>query len=367
MFCIGFANASENDSIPVIQPTLAPLKFNASQEPDSGVEIQNVTATLNYWNERMYWGLSQKQIDDYSIKTENQILKNLTSTDGKWFHIKNLTKFDEELGIIIGLSDAQISAFITEDRNQLSIDHMNYHKSYQSPEKTELLYSIAPGSQSAPYARGRLYYLYIFTDFTIPSPDGVWTQAEIDDAEYDAGIGTEKIQIQAPDGANVVNDGGWAHVTVMGQNFGDVPSTWGTDGWMERAAQQFGYGNTSPYQRYTENLAYRLKQTYNADSVILCFFTHDDKGSTATGPDQGYADKVLVSYWGIKSTGRFSSEPGSYEHEIIHSYGALDEYGGNGIECNFWPSGLAVSPMREMYKNTNFYTCPSSTLSGCDV
>ncbi len=156
-----------------------------------------------------------------------------------------------------------------------------------------------------------------------------------------------------------------AHVTVTGQNFGDVASTWGPNGWMEQAAQQFAYGQSGPYIRSTENLAYNLKQTYGADSVILCFFTHDDKGSTAIGPDQGYADKVLVSYWGIGNGGiRFNSEPGSYEHETVHAYGALDEWGGNGIECNFWPSGLAVSPMHEMYRNTNFYTCPGSTHSG---
>jgi hypothetical protein len=135
---------------------------------------------------------------------------------------------------------------------------------------------------------------------------------------------------------------------------------------MEQAAQQFGYGNSSPYQRYTDNFAYALKQApYNGDSVILVFLTHDDKGSTATGPDQGYADKVLVSYWGIKPAGRFNSEPGTYEHEIVHAYGALDEYiGGNGVGCNYWPSGLAVSPMYEMYKNTNYDTCPLSTKQG---
>ncbi len=159
----------------------------------------------------------------------------------------------------------------------------------------------------------------------------------------------------------MINDGLQAHIIVSGHNLGDDASTWGPDGWMERAAQQFGYGNVSPYQRYTENLAYRLKQDRNADSVILCFFTHDDRGSIAIGPDQGYADKVLVSYFGPT----FNSEPGSYEHEMVHAYGALDENNqGNGIACNYWPSGLAVSPMYEMYKNTNYVTCPISTKQG---
>ena len=366
ILCIGFVHAFEKENYPVVQPTISPIKINVSDDPDSGVEIQNVTEALIYWNERMEWKLSQKQIGDFSIAAENQILKNLTSTDGKWYHIKNLTKFDEDLGALIGLSDDQVSEFITEDRNQLAIDHMNYHKPYQTPEKSGTVFSITPGSQSAPYAQGRLYYLYIFTDFTIPSADGVWTPADRSDVEYDAGLGTLQIQNQAPSAANVVNDGGWVPVSVTGQNFGsNDASTWGPDGWMEHAAQMIEGGNSGPYERPTENLAYNIGQDYNADSVILCFFTHDDKGSTATSPDQGYADKVLVSYWGIRAGGyRFNSESGSYEHEIVHAYGALDEWGGNGVGCNYQPSGLAVSPMYEMYKNTNFYTCPGATQSG---
>jgi hypothetical protein len=40
----------------------------------------------------MDWGLSQKQMIDYSIEVENQLLKNLTITNGKQFHINNLTQ-----------------------------------------------------------------------------------------------------------------------------------------------------------------------------------------------------------------------------------------------------------------------------------
>ncbi len=199
---IGFVSASENQSYAVIQPITTPIE-NVSHELDSGVEIQNMTEYLFYWNERMDWNLSHKQISDLSNKAENQILKNLTSTDGKWYHIKNLTRFDEDLGTIIGLNGAQISAFITEQRNQLTIDHMNNDKPYQiqSPEKngiTSSISSISPGSQSAPFARGKLFYLYIITDFTIPSSEGVWIQAEMNDAINDARSGTDQIRVQAP-------------------------------------------------------------------------------------------------------------------------------------------------------------------------
>lgn len=156
--CIGYVNASATDIHPItIQTTRSPSGLNTSQEPDSGVEIQNITTFLIYWNERMHWGLSQIQLSDYSIKVENQILKNSKSINGKLFHIKNLTKFDEELGTIIGLNDVQISAFIIEDRKQLEIDPMNYFKEtpIQNPEKTESLPTVSglsKNSPSAPYS-----------------------------------------------------------------------------------------------------------------------------------------------------------------------------------------------------------------------
>jgi len=124
---VGLVHASETQSYVVVQTTRT-YDYNISQEFDDGVEIQNVTTMLVYWNGRMNWGLSQEQIREYSIEAEKQILKNLTSARNNWYHIKNLTKFDEEIGAIIGLNDAEISAFIIEDRKQLQIDHMNYFK-----------------------------------------------------------------------------------------------------------------------------------------------------------------------------------------------------------------------------------------------
>jgi hypothetical protein len=152
ILCIGFVNAWAEIYPVTSQTTQIPSDLNAFQEPDSGVEIRNVTIVLNYWNERMHWGLSQKQISEYSIEAENQILKNLTTVDGKWYHIKNLTRFDEEIGAIIGLSDVQISAFIIEERKQLEIDHMNYFKEtpIQSPEKTESLSTVLDISKNSP-------------------------------------------------------------------------------------------------------------------------------------------------------------------------------------------------------------------------
>ncbi len=42
-----------------------PDKLNISDiKPDDGVEIQNFTSEIIYWNERMQWGFSEKQINE---------------------------------------------------------------------------------------------------------------------------------------------------------------------------------------------------------------------------------------------------------------------------------------------------------------
>ena len=52
---------------------------------------------------------------------------------------------------------------------------------------------------------------------------------------------------------------------------------------------------------------------------------------------------------------------GSYEHEALHLYGALDEYSGSSY-CG-QTSILAVDPMDYLYSNTNHITCSGSTNS----
>jgi len=113
-------------------PTIHHLEISSDRiltpESDDGIEIKNITGKLDYWNVRLGWDLSQEQIHQYSHQKGDIILNNFTTFDGKWFHVKNLTKFDEELGKTIGLNNDQISQFILEDKKQLEIDRQNYDK-----------------------------------------------------------------------------------------------------------------------------------------------------------------------------------------------------------------------------------------------
>jgi hypothetical protein len=149
-------------------------------------------------------------------------------------------------------------------------------------------------------------------------------------------------------------------VTVSGQNTGDNINTWGSSGWMERAAQNLGYTDGNSNDRYTDDMATALKNYQGADSVILMFVTHDITRSYAVGPDQGYADKAAIGYWWLGSdyAVHYATQY-HYEHEALHLYGALDEYTGSST-CNA-ASILAVDPMQQFYTNTNHESCGSGS------
>ena len=349
-------------------PTPLPLNPNSppAQEGNDGVLIENTTAYLTYWNEKMKWGLSDEQISTDVKKLESDVLpKYRDPSNSRQFNIDNLSDFSKELANTLGLTNNQASEYVTAHKLQLVSDHQNYHKSGNSLKSTETAVkattTISPSTQSAPYAYGKTYYLYIFTNFQIPGSDGTWTTTHINDALNDASTGTNAIRTQAPSNAAMVNSGGYYTVTVSGQDTGDTSQAWGTGGWMERAATAIGYSDSNGDGRITDDMARSIKSANSANAVAILYLTHDDKGGYAVGPDQGYADKLALSYWGNGSSGRFDSVPGSYEHEVLHLFGALDEYSGASY-CG-QTSSLAVDPMHQLYTNTNHIGCSGSTNS----
>ncbi len=331
-----------------------------SKKYDCEIIIKDLMTYLSYWNKKMEWGFSEEELVHYSQILEKKVLDNYYDKEHNYYPIKDLRVFSEEVSDILGLNTLQTAKFIQSQKEQLVKDYQNYHLDNFDEASYSRDY-ISPGSQSAPYACGKMYYLYIITDFQNPGSEGAWTTSDRTDALNDAYIGTNSIRQQAPSSANAVNSGGYYTVTVSGANTGDNSDAWGQSGWMEEAAENIGYTDVNNDGRITDDLARSIKSWSDADSVILLYFTHDDWGAYAIGPDMGYADKTAISYWGRTGSGSVPSIPGSYEHESLHLYGALDEYTGASY-CG-QSSILAVSPMHDMYTNTNHMECASSTPS----
>ena len=361
VLCIGCVTAA---SYPIPDPLpFDPNKLNVSDsKPDDGIEIQNFTSYVGYWNKRMQWEFSDKHLTEVSLKIENYSKTSLIK-NGDYFHISNLTKHDEEISKILNLSEDQSLKFIETDRKQLEIDHQNYHKSPQdfrdismntvSAQQERALFSnIAPPSQSAPFALGDLYYLIIYVDFSPPSSQGPWTDNDRYASLHNVSIGTSAIRMQAPSGITSNNIGSLS-VSV---NREDTEGGWVIGGWMELAAYNLGFRTDSNGDgRTTDDMVRHYKNLNNYDSVLIVYCTHDDKGAY-TIPGDWYADWVVVSHWGRRDDGSlFTAEAGSYEHEILHQYGALDEW--IGMSSCGERSGFSVSPMHEMYTNTNHQNC----------
>jgi hypothetical protein len=210
---------------------IVPLNAESSHlmEHDDGVIIDNTVIYLSYWNEKLNWGLSEEEVKKYSQILEEQMLIRYYDVDDHYYYISDLDKFGEELGLVLGFSADETDRLIRSHREQLVKDHQSYHGGTFAPDNRIQDY-ISPSTQSAPYAHGRMYYLYIITDFQTQSSDRAWTVAHRDDALSDAYSGTDAIRQQAPSGANAVNDGGYYTVTVSGADTGDNSQAWGVNG-----------------------------------------------------------------------------------------------------------------------------------------
>jgi hypothetical protein len=366
--------AEENDKSNIVGKTVpAPetldinlLESRHTQHSEDSFVITNPVTYLTFWNNKLKWGLSQKQIEIQVKKWEAGDLKKYRYESGKYYEIQNLEEFSRDLQKALGITKEQAASYVIAQKEQKRLDYQNYQAPLESEislsQKSLILRSASPSTQSAPSATGYIYTVIIFTDFQIPGEEGVWRDSHKDDAWYDAWMGTNQIESQADSRAGVDSSVGMYSVTVSGQNTGDNSNAWGSSGWMERAAQNLGYSDSNSDGRYTDDMTRAIKSYQGADSVMLMFLTHDATRSYAVGPDQGYADKAAIGYWWVGSNGvYYFSTPYHYEHEALHLYGALDEYSGASY-CG-QASSLAVDPMQQFYTNTNHVNCAGSTTS----
>ncbi|AGB02607.1 hypothetical protein [Methanoregula formicica] len=342
------------------------LKARHTEHSEEAFILTDPVTFLTFWNNKLEWGLSQQQIETGVKKMEAGDLKKYWDDSEKYYEINNPEEFSRDLQRGLGITSEQAAIFVKAQKEQTRLDYQNYQAPSQSAlsslQKSSMVLTASPSTQSAPSATGYLYTVLIFTDFQIPSEEGAWRDSHKEDAWYDAWMGTNQIESQADSRAGVDNSVGTYSVTVSGQNTGDNSNAWGSSGWMERAAQNLGYTDSNSDGRYTDDMARALKSYQGADSVMLMFATHDITRSYAVGPDQGYADKAAIGYWwmGSDSAVHFATQY-HYEHEALHLYGALDEYEGQSY-CG-QASSLAVDPMQQFYTNTNNFNCSVSTTS----
>ena len=262
----------ENITVPLPIPTPIPSdeRINEILSQKNPTTISNITDYLSYWSDEMEWNLTDAEIYDYSQQLESS---ELVKVDGSAYSIPNYPDFQSELSNLLKPSSDQTIQFVQTDSKQRSEDRESLQKyisqflqKYNSNADISVSY-VNPDAHSAPYVSGKIYYLYIFTNFELPGIDGNWTTSHINDALDDAYVGTHNIKNQAPASANVINSGGYLTVGVSGRNNG-------IGDWLEEAAHKLNYRDCNEMAR-----AYQFAN--NADSIVIIYFTHDYSGGYA--------------------------------------------------------------------------------------
>lgn len=363
-------NTMTNENVihaaPIPIPTLVPTQQSPPQNDDKKypIHITDIREYVSSWNEKMNWKLSQVLISETVEKLEkSQGPLSVLRKDEDGFFIPDYGDFKIVLARELGLNSEQTHQFIEKTTQERRVKDESIMQNAISAESLLRINTmpdrVNPATHSAPYAYGKVYYLYIFTDFEQSLSQYRWTQEKINRVLGDAYDGTHAITAASPSGACMSNDGGYHWVEVSGNNPGpDDPNSYGPNGWMERALTEAGYTNRGFDQYIIDDVARSIKSQTNSDAVIVMYFTADVSPGYALPLESGvYGERAVVAYWeeAPSSGGSVQASATTYQHEALHLFGAVDEYqGSNSAYLDY--SYRAVSPMNRWYRNTNFHT-----------
>ena len=114
--------ASENPYKEIRKP-FPPSDPNATPYVPGGnqISISDFPRFLAKWNDKMHWGFSPEQIENYSRKLEDGVLKKYkTNPNYPSLEVPDLKPFCLEVGDAIGLTKNQSEVFATAANDELS-------------------------------------------------------------------------------------------------------------------------------------------------------------------------------------------------------------------------------------------------------
>jgi hypothetical protein len=104
----------------IVPPSDMPITNTTPRTKTSGrwnseMEVENIHDFLVYWNQQLNWGFSPEQIDAYSERMEQGVLKKYLTTPGShWLHIPNDRIFYLEVGAALGFTEDQSEKFVRD-------------------------------------------------------------------------------------------------------------------------------------------------------------------------------------------------------------------------------------------------------------
>ena len=263
--------------------------------------------------------LSEARIADLSERLETLYLRLFPSGT---FHDLELflVRMNDELKL--NLTRTDIKAFVNKFLGKLGEAKAQLVKGFGRDvpiPATPLIYTPTR-EESAPYLHGRSLLAFIMVDdasLRIP-----WNRVSEAILRRTMGMVMEYLKCKAPKEAKVSFSGRIYHARVSSPINTNV---WPPDeSWMDEAARSLGYNGV-------HDMARRLKDEAGVDNVVLVFVPHKSSllygGYALPAPYWGYGERACVHFFLVDLFGIGVPSPFSvYVHEILHLFGAADEY-----------------------------------------
>jgi len=308
--------------------TLTPTSSSANYEivePAELVEyretlvLTNATELVAALNSMFTLGFVEAEVADLSEKLESMYLQLFPD---RTFHELEpfLLKINDELNLNLSLNDIRMfeNRFLGEVENA---KEQLKNSTAQDVLLPATLVSIPVREESAPYLHGRSLIAVVLVDDASRRVKWNWISRSI--LESEIGVAMRYLEAKAPKEARVSFSARIYHTSVSSiiDPFNEMRNP---GVWMDEAARNLGYYDV-------DDMAKKLKSESNVDNVALVFVPHKSGliigGYALPAPYWGYGERSCVFFFLIDLFGIGVPNPFSiYVHEILHLYGALDEY-----------------------------------------
>lgn len=321
----------------------------------SGI-VDDVSEYVETISNELDLNLSPEEINQYAVTLASHYLPatgKITPTSS--IKVNDYSEFQQDVIDTLNLNLIKRNEYLQLSSASESLCATEEIINHNNPD-SRAGYVIDPSTQSAPYAYGSTLYIPVFINFAGDVND-IWSYDDREQAIAYIHSGANVIKNRAPAAANMNHNIVYYTISVSGIDDGQTDNTWGDGGWMDEAASNLGYTATSN-QRSTEVMARYLENYYNVDSVIFIYCIHDVGRSYALLPQRGYVDSCVLYFWReFALLFKTENEANVYSHEILHLYGALDEYPEE--DTYLYYSYMSVSPLSQWYQNTNHHENPN--------
>src|SRR3989338_3735412 len=216
------------------------------------------------------------------------------------------------------------------------------------------------GGQSAPYLLGKTEVVLIF----INNPGVTWSN-EINNVFSKVLDATTWLESQSPTNANSDFEIVYyiANIDYDANNCDLNDGFCACNSWMEDAVKNLGASDNNNDNRYTDDLVNFIKSNTQADNVALTYIIKESPlfssvaGYACPYPFFGVGERTAV-YYKTCFIACQTNGMDVYAHELLHLFGACDEYQGCGefYGCNN-PCIFSYTPVYDKYPNANCYDC----------